>query len=86
MSRAWAGGSTRRWRRTRAMVLQRDSWECQLRLDGCTTVADQVHHTHGRALTGDDPQHLVAACRACNLRVGDPQRTPDPAPRPRTRW
>lgn len=36
MSRSWAKGSTRAWRRTRAAVLTRDGHRCQLRLDGCT--------------------------------------------------
>jgi len=86
VSRAWAKGSTRAWRRTRLAVLVRDSWECQLRLDGCTVIATHVHHVHGRCITGDDPAHLVAACAHCNLKAGDPTRTPDPTPRPRTRW
>jgi len=86
MSRAWAKGSTRAWRRTRALVLRRDGWECQLRRPGCTALATHVHHVHGRTTTGDDPTHLVAACAHCNLSIGDPTRTPDPAPRPRTRW
>lgn len=86
MSSSWKGGSTRGWRRTRAAVLARDGWECQLRLDGCTTIADCVHHTHGRTVTGDDPAHLVASCTSCNLKTGDPQRVPDPRPTPRTRW
>lgn len=86
MSRNWANGSTPGWRRTRAMVLQRDNWTCQLRQPGCTTRATQVHHTLGRAITGDDPVHLVAACRNCNLKVGDPTKQPDPQPRPVTRW
>jgi len=86
MSRNWRHGSTRAWRRTRAQVLARDSWECQLRLDGCTTLATHVHHTHGRGITGDDPAHLVATCAHCNLATGDPTRQPDPTPRPRTRW
>lgn len=82
----WSKGSTRGWRRTRAAVLVRDGHRCQLRLQGCTTIATQVHHTHGRGVTGDDPQFLVAACEWCNLSTGDPTRTPDPAPTPRTRW
>lgn len=86
MSRSWQGGSTRGWRRTRRSVLIRDGHRCQLNLDGCTTTADCVHHTQGRATTGDDPAHLVASCTPCNLKVGDPTRQPDPAPRPRTRW
>lgn len=76
MSRAWKGGSTRRWRKIRAEVLARDGGECQLRIPGkCTTAATHVHHTRGRALTGDDPRYLVAACAACNLAAGNPQAT-----------
>lgn len=85
MSRAWQGGSTRAWRRTRAAVLLRDGYRCQLTLHGCTIRADQVHHTAGRATTGDHPDHLVAACAHCNRTVGDPTTT-DPTPTPRTTW
>lgn len=83
MSRSWAGGSTRAHRRARAHVLARDGNRCQLRLDGCKTVADCAHHTLGKAVTGDDPDHMIAACTPCNLAVGDP-RAADPAPRPGT--
>lgn len=85
MSRSWAGGSTRAWRRIRALVLARDGYRCRLKLPGCTTVANQVHHTGAREVTGDNPNHLVAACQHCNLAVGDP-RSHDPNPQPRTRW
>jgi 5-methylcytosine-specific restriction endonuclease McrA len=84
VSRAWAGGSTRAWRRVRARVLARDHYQCQLRLDGCTTVAGHVHHTLGRAV-GDDPAHLVASCAHCNLKIGEPGGT-DPRPTGRTKW
>lgn len=86
MSRSWKGGSTRAWRRIRARVLARDGWQCQLQLDGCEQTATHVHHTLGRSVTGDDPAHLVAACRNCNLKIGDPTRHPDPPHRPMTRW
>lgn len=88
MSRSWAKGSTRAWRRTRALVLQRDGYQCQLQIPGvCTTRATHVHHTKGRAITGDDPAHLVAACAPCNLQVGDPTtRRHDPPPRPTSKW
>jgi 5-methylcytosine-specific restriction endonuclease McrA len=87
MSRNWSAGSTRAWRRTRARVLDRDGHQCQLRIEGiCTGRATHVHHTHGRAITGDDPAHLVAACPDCNLHLGDPTTQPDPQPRPRTPW
>jgi len=86
MSKSWAKGSDRRWRRLRFRVLARDGYRCQLQLEGCTTRANHVHHTLGRTVTGDNPDHLVAACASCNLKVGDPTRAADPAPRARTRW
>lgn len=85
MSRDWSGGSTRRWRKVRLAVLLRDAGTCRLKLDGCTGRATHVHHVHGKRY-GDDPDGLVSACRACNLKVGDPSKGPDPSPRPRTRW
>lgn len=85
MSVAWAKGSTRAWRTTRALVLARDQNRCQLKLPGCTTVATEVHHLLGREVSGDNPEHLVAACGGCNKAVGDPRRH-DPSPQPRTRW
>jgi hypothetical protein len=89
VSRAWAKGSSRAWRKLRAAVLaenqRTNQGRCQLRLRGCTGQATQVHHTHGRALTGDDPRHLLACCKPCNLKVGDPSAT-RPLPRRVTRW
>lgn len=84
MSKNWQGGSTRRWRRIRAAVLLRDGNLCQLKLEGCTTVAEHVHHVIGKA-AGDDPAHLTSACAHCNLKLGSPTRH-DPPPQPRTRW
>jgi len=84
MSKAWAAGSTRRWRRTRALVLARDGYTCRLRLPGCTGKADCVHHVHGKAITGDDPRYLVASCQACNLAIGEP--VLDPTPKAVTQW
>lgn len=96
MSHGWTGGSTRRWRKTRAVVLARDRYQCQLALPGtwnnrrgqtvhCRGAADCVHHLRGKQ-HGDDPRYLVAACTPCNLRIGDPTRTPDPKPTPITDW
>lgn len=88
MSRSWAGGSTSAWRRVRLQVLIRDNYECQLKLSNiCTTTAEHAHHVLGRALTGDDPQWIVAACSACNYAIGEPSRRPaDPPPRRMTQW
>jgi hypothetical protein len=97
MSRAWRRGSTRRGRAINARVRERDGDVCQIRLPGtwlnrrgevqrCRVRADCVHHTQGRAVTGDDPAYMVAACTPCNLKIGDPTRQPDPLPKPMTRW
>lgn len=75
MSKSWAGGSTKAWRKIRAGVLARDGYTCQIGLPGvCTTRATHVHHTQGRAVTGDDPRYLVASCAECNLKLGDPSK------------
>ena len=91
MSRSWAGGSTRRQRALHQAILAANRLEnggrCQLTIKGtCTGQADQVHHTRGKAVTGDDPRYMVAACRACNLKVGNPARHARPRPRPTSRW
>jgi hypothetical protein len=97
VSTAWANGSTRAWRLVRSAVLARDSYLCRAHTDGwcakanratsheCTELADQAHHTRGKAF-GDDPAHIVAACKTCNLHIGNPAETVDPQPEPRTRW
>lgn len=90
MSRDWAGGSTYRWRRIRAGVLARNRADnggrCTAGIVGvCTGEADQVHHIHGKAVTGDDPRFLAAVCRACNLKIGSPGKH-NPKPRPRSTW
>jgi 5-methylcytosine-specific restriction endonuclease McrA len=89
MSTSWSGGSTRQWRRIRAAVLEENQREnggrCVLAIkDVCTGKADCVHHTLGRAVTGDDRRYLVAACRACNLHVGQP--TQDVRPLKVSKW
>lgn len=85
---AWGGqGSTWKWRKKRVRVLDRDGYRCQLRLDGCTTIATSVHHKtawHGKP--EDVPDHLLeAACDSCNHKAGDPSKH-DPPPRGGTRW
>lgn len=86
MSKGWAGGSTRAWRRVRRVVLARDGYRCRLKIKGtCVGTATHVHHVRGKR-HGDDPRWLVAACAPCNLKVGDPARTPDPPATPITQW
>jgi 5-methylcytosine-specific restriction endonuclease McrA len=84
MSRSWAAGSTRSWRRIRQLVLTRDHHRCRLTLPGCTTTATEAHHLTGKQ-SGDDPALLVAACGPCNRRTGSPL-AGNPDPRPVTRW
>jgi hypothetical protein len=85
MSQSWANGSTRQYRRIRAAVLHRDAlagYHCRAHQDGwcnrkpgthtCTRTPNEAHHTHGRALTGDNPDFMVSACKPCNLHIGDP--------------
>lgn len=83
----WPNGSTRKYRETRAFVLERDGYRCRLQFEGiCTTVATDAHHTGPREVTGDDPEKMIAACHPCNVKAGDPRKGPDPAPRGRTQW
>jgi hypothetical protein len=87
---SWDKGSTRRWRRIRAWVLEQNvitnGGRCTVRIKGvCTGVADCVHHTKGRSVTGDDPRYLAASCTACNLKIGDPARH-SPQPKRVSNW
>lgn len=89
MSRSWAKGSSRQWRRLRAAVLLANANEnrgrCVLAIPGtCTGLAEQVHHLKGKAF-GDRLEDLVAVCRACNLHIGQPGRI-SPSPRPVSKW
>lgn len=83
MSKAWASGSTRAWRQLRERVLIQNQisnqGKCRLAIDDvCTGRANTVHHTLGRAVTGDDPRYLMAVCKACNLHVGEPAKHKQP--------
>lgn len=64
---------------TRQFVLERDGWECQVKLDeGCTMAATCVDHVIPRAAGGSDhPDNLQASCEHCNAAKGAS------APRPR---
>ncbi len=60
-------GSTRRWRKLRKEILERDEYKCMY----CGDRANQVDHVTPIESGGDDqPSNLVAACQACNLRKG----------------
>lgn len=50
----------------------------------CTGTAETVHHARGKA-RGDDPKHLVPACKACNGHVGMVGAV-SPDPRPTSKW
>lgn len=89
MSKDWAGGSTRAWRRQRSEVLLRDGGLCQLRLDGCEVYATVVHHKHGIKVSGKvvaNLDHLEAACEHCNSTAGEPSAGSPPPNPPTTRW
>jgi hypothetical protein len=75
-------------------VLLRDGYLCQLKISGVCTVhaplaGGHAHHVHGPAncagCATDRADHLVAACPACNLHVGEPT-TADPPNRGVTKW
>jgi 5-methylcytosine-specific restriction endonuclease McrA len=55
------------WRKLRAEVLERDGYECQLHLPGCTSDATCVDHREGLAFGGGHGvDNLQAACQPCN--------------------
>lgn len=74
MSRAWGGGSTRRWRKLRAAVLARDGHRCQIPTAAgrpCLAPASHVDHIVPKSAGGgDEPSNLRAACAPCNLSRG----------------
>ena len=73
---AWSGHRTAssaitksaRWKRVRAVVLERDGYACQLRGPRCTGVATQVDHARAIAHGGDpfDPAGCVSVCQPCH--------------------
>ena len=71
-SRTGGQGSTRAWRKTRLVVLQRDGYQCQLHYDVCTSHATEVDHIDGIAVTGIprpqalNPDRLRAVCHDCH--------------------
>lgn len=60
-------GSTRRWRKTRALILERDGYRCRY----CAARATAVDHVTPVAKGGTDVSvNLVATCAAGNARKG----------------
>ncbi len=56
-------GSTKKWRKIRKAILDRDGWMCAY----CGGPADTVDHVIPRAEGGgDESGNLVAACKPCN--------------------
>jgi 5-methylcytosine-specific restriction protein A len=67
---------TRQWRKTRAIVLARDRYVCQLQYAGCTVRATHVDHVLPLRFGGDNRlDNLRASCSSCNLSRGDGTRT-----------
>jgi 5-methylcytosine-specific restriction endonuclease McrA len=66
-------GGTRNWRKVRQQVLDRDLYECQLRLPGCLFGATEVHHRAGLQGTARkdacEPEECIAVCGPCHQRV-----------------
>jgi hypothetical protein len=63
-----AGGSTRRWRKIREVILRRDQYICQY----CGAEANTVDHVVPISKGGNDyPDNLVAACARCNYSKSD---------------
>src|SRR4026207_773806 len=59
------------WARIRVVVMVRDHYECQIRLNGCKRKATQIDHIISLMDGGtDDLENLQAACAPCNKRKG----------------
>jgi 5-methylcytosine-specific restriction endonuclease McrA len=88
MSKNWESGSDSRWRAFRATILDRDKGLCTLKLQGCTTRAEHVHHVIPLSRGGSkyDPGNCASACRSCNLKQGAKTPMPQPEPRPTSSW
>lgn len=68
MSKAWANGSTGKWRKLRQRILDRDGC-CQL----CGTTEGSMHVDHivPKRLSGSDNEsNLRQLCQLCNLSKG----------------
>ncbi|MEV2222742.1 HNH endonuclease signature motif containing protein [Nocardia vinacea] len=65
---AWSGsGRSAEFVRNRPLVLQRDRYTCQLRLDGCVGAAAEVDHRRAVKFGGSDAlDNLQAVCGPCH--------------------
>jgi len=72
VSRAWAGGSTRRHRAWRLAVLERDHWTCQVRVKCEGAKASHADHVVPLSEGGArfDLANGRASCAPCNLHLG----------------
>lgn len=73
MVNRWGQRHPKGWQRVRHVVLQRDSYTCQLRHAVCTDEANEVHHIESIAALGFardeapiDPDACIAVCSACH--------------------
>ena len=67
MSALRDSGSTSRWRKIRARIIERDRGLCQL----CGNEGDSVDHIMPRIEGGtDDDSNLQLLCRSCNSKKG----------------
>ena len=71
MSKSWANGSYKGWRRTRARILMRDGFMCQL----CGQTEGRLHVDHiiPKRIMGsesDFDSNLRTLCQKCNLSKG----------------
>jgi hypothetical protein len=63
-------GSTRKWRRLRLLILQRDRWTCGYCGQPANTVDHIIPRNQARPGQADHPSNLVAACSDCNSAKG----------------
>lgn len=92
MSKAWEHGSSARWRRFRALLLehwaQQGRTSCEILGRTCTGVVQQVDHIQPLSKGGQryDPTNCRPACQPCNTARGASGVVPQPAPRPTSTW
>lgn len=75
------------WRKVRLFVLERDNYECRVRLPGCSEVATVADHIVPYLQGGAwyDPNNLRASCVGCNARRSRGVTSEDPTPLPPSR-